>query len=298
MPESYHLMLTMRQRLAIPDALDGQVWHYRATTRRHPMHRHDELEVNLVLSGEAACLVNGTRHMLQRGSMIWLFPGQDHLLLHEGRSFEMWIGVFRPRLVRRWSKDAAERPLRYHNPRGEFNRRLPREAIHRLRALFEEVAEAKHRSAAALANAAISHLLMAAWTLFQEAVTPRGALRVHPAVRAAAELLRERPEAGEDLPRLAAAAGLSPSRLSHLFRQQTGLTITDYRNRQRIERFLERIEARPDRDMLSAALEAGFGSYAQFHRIFKQVMGRGPRHYYRDMQRGENTDPEPDREGA
>jgi AraC-like DNA-binding protein len=33
--------------------------------------------------------------------------------------------------------------------------------------------------------------------------------------------------------------------------------------------------------MLDAALEAGFGSYPQFHRIFKRVMGRSPGKYRR-----------------
>jgi AraC-like DNA-binding protein len=31
--------------------------------------------------------------------------------------------------------------------------------------------------------------------------------------------------------------------------------------------------------MLAAALEAGFGSYPQFHRIFRRVMGCSPGEY-------------------
>ena len=54
------------------------------------------------------------------------------------------------------------------------------------------------------------------------------------------------------------------------------ITLVDFRNRQRVERFLEIYGAGRRRTMLDAALTAGFGSYTQFHRIFKRVTGRGP----------------------
>jgi AraC-like DNA-binding protein len=83
------------------------------------------------------------------------------------------------------------------------------------------------------------------------------------------------------LDELARRSGLSPTRLSRLFKQQTGVALVDFRNRQRIERFLELYGTGQRRTMLDAALEAGFGSYPQFHRIFKRVMGRSPGKYRR-----------------
>ena len=59
------------------------------------MHSHAELEFNLVLRGRAAYVVDDARYDLGRGSSIWLFPAQQHLLINQSPDFEMWIAVFR-----------------------------------------------------------------------------------------------------------------------------------------------------------------------------------------------------------
>ncbi|MGH7992300.1 MAG: helix-turn-helix domain-containing protein, partial [Limisphaerales bacterium] len=60
---------------------------------------------------------------------------------------------------------------------------------------------------------------------------------------------------------------------------QTGVALADFRNRQRIERFLQLYGTGQRLTMLNAALAAGFGSYPQFHRVFKRVLGCSPGHY-------------------
>jgi AraC-like DNA-binding protein len=107
---------------------------------------------------------------------------------------------------------------------------------------------------------------------------------VHPAVERTARLLLS-DENSYNLSQLARRAGLSPSRLSRLFKQQTGLSIVEFRNRQRMQRFLEHYERERDSGrqitLLNAALDAGFGSYPQFHRVFRQVTGCSPAEYQR-----------------
>jgi AraC-like DNA-binding protein len=107
---------------------------------------------------------------------------------------------------------------------------------------------------------------------------------VHPAIERTARLLLS-DENNYSLPQLARRAGLSPSRLSRLFKQQTGLSIVEFRNRQRMQRFLTRYELERDSGrrstLLNAALDAGFGSYPQFHRVFRQVAGCSPAEYQR-----------------
>jgi AraC-like DNA-binding protein len=98
---------------------------------------------------------------------------------------------------------------------------------------------------------------------------------VHPAVEKAARLIRHESNL-LSLDELAARAGLSAHRLSRLFKQQTGVAMVDFRNRQRVEKYLQIYGTGQRRTMLDAALEAGFGSYAQFHRVFKRVTGRSP----------------------
>ncbi len=61
-----------------------------------------------------------------------------------------------------------------------------------------------------------------------------------------------------------------------------GVTLVGYRQRRALERFLELLPARRGRKLMSVALEAGFGSYPQFHRIFCREMGMSPQEYLRD----------------
>ena len=78
---------------------------------------------------------------------------------------------------------------------------------------------------------------------------------------------------------LAADFGVSPGHLARTFKRETGLSLVEYRNRKRIARFWEAIQRHGRNCSLKqAAFKAGFGSYAQFNRIHKQVLGVVPRH--------------------
>ncbi len=56
------------------------------------------------------------------------------------------------------------------------------------------------------------------------------------------------------------------------------MSIVRYRNELRLARFFARVDSEADR-LLEAAREAGFGSYAQFHRVFHARYGQSPRDY-------------------
>jgi AraC-like DNA-binding protein len=75
---------------------------------------------------------------------------------------------------------------------------------------------------------------------------------------------------------------MSVSRLARLFRAEFGMSLIDYRNRLRMDRFLALMDSRTSVDLLTNALDAGFGSYAQFHRIFRARYGKSPREHLRE----------------
>jgi AraC-like DNA-binding protein len=77
---------------------------------------------------------------------------------------------------------------------------------------------------------------------------------------------------------LAIEFGVSPGHLARAFKREMGLSLVDYRNRKRIDRFWDTLRRRGRAYSLKqAAFEAGFGSYAQFNRIHKKLVGVGPR---------------------
>ncbi len=111
------------------------------------------------------------------------------------------------------------------------------------------------------------------------AVQQAGA-RVHPVVVGTLRLLAQDPSLGGK--ELADRLHISLSRLARLFKAETGLSLVEYRNRLRLERFDVLVRTGSD-NLLEAALAAGFGSYAQFNRVFTAERGVPPTKYLRKV---------------
>jgi AraC-like DNA-binding protein len=101
----------------------------------------------------------------------------------------------------------------------------------------------------------------------------------HPLVLNALRLLAKDPSlTGREI---APQLDISPSRLARVFKGEMGMSLVDYRNRLRLERFQVLVDSGGE-NLLEAALAAGFGSYAQFHRVFRALRGTTPREYLRE----------------
>src|SRR5262245_43822876 len=135
-------MAFMRQHLNLPSRLDGSLWHYRNLGRTHAMHHHAELEFNLVTQGAGLYLLANRKYQIRRGDLRWLFPAQEHVLIEQTPDFEMWIGVFKPKAVRRIAVDPGAKVLQQADPAGEYCRRLTRRSLARLDAMCADVAAA------------------------------------------------------------------------------------------------------------------------------------------------------------
>ncbi len=99
---------------------------------------------------------------------------------------------------------------------------------------------------------------------------------LHEAVRTVMHTLREEPRlTGGALSR---RVGLSDGHLARLFKTEAGMSMVEYRNRLRLDRFFSAIDDAGS-NLLEASRDAGFGSYAQFHRVFRRLVGMAPRDY-------------------
>jgi len=94
-------------------------------------------------------------------------------------------------------------------------------------------------------------------------------------VTLALHILRD-PEMGRTatVTSIARRAGLSSDHGGRVFQEQVGCTPAAFRNRVCLERDLANPTVTGDR--LAAALAAGFGSYAQFYRVHKDLTGVPP----------------------
>lgn len=70
-------------------------------------------------------------------------------------------------------------------------------------------------------------------------------------------------------------AGLSESHFCRLFKEATGLTLTDYVNRCRVES-AKRELLKPEKRVSEIAFEVGYQSLSQFNRSFARIVGTSP----------------------
>ena len=203
---------------------------------RPSAHRHAELEVNLVLRGTASYLLGERRYALTPGTLTWLFPGQDHVLVDESSDHELWWAVFRPALVAQIATSRHARPL-LSRIRSDSSRAGSSPAGFVVSAPSSERFRMRRRWTTFLFNTGLAYLLSLAWRAFLDSDDVVEGVDLHPAVETVARMLRADPNAG-DLATLARAARLSSSHLSRIFKEQTGVSISRFRNQQRLQRFL------------------------------------------------------------
>lgn len=230
------------------------------------------LELALVVSGTARTEVGETPKVLGPRSLIWSTSGSASPVASVTPGAVVWVTSFNADLVRRVCRAPRYRQVKNGDADGIRSIQVSRAAVRRLTSRFEKLAEQAPDSARFEVH--LAHLLLSAWTEHQLArKDARSSL--HPVVDQAARILRTR-AATTSLDALAKTCGASASWLSRLFREQMRVSLVDYRNHYRIERFLELYGDGRQTNIAQAALRAGFGSYAQFHRIFWQRLGCGP----------------------
>ncbi len=261
-----------------PDA-DGAIWPHATSAAPRQSHQHAELELNLVCSGSARYLIDGSAHPLFGGTLIWLFPDQVHLLMDESPDFFMWIVVLKQRLLSRLCKLPRHAPLRSSGNPAVLASRISQARADDLDRMFRQMSHGETDGGLDWRNAALGYALLRCWNEHLAGSAAAAAPPVHPAVGRCARLLRQELDPGK-LSVLAKRCGLSPSRLSRLFKQQTGISLVKYRQQLCLQRLLEQTAGKAPSNLLAAALRAGFGSYPQFHRVFKAQYGVGPGHYF------------------
>ncbi|MBL8992002.1 MAG: helix-turn-helix transcriptional regulator [Spirochaetia bacterium] len=235
-------------------------------------HRHEELEMNLVLSGRAAYLVGRKRVDLEAKSLVWFFPDEEHILIDTTPDFYFWLGVWQPSFLKKLKKNGAPADLTARKYE-RHHRKLSPPIFQRMRMLCEETSEAPKP---AFENAQ-AFLIQKLWQVFSEGGETSGR-EVHPAVAQAARALQDEPSL--DIAGMAERLELTPDHLSKLFRSQMGLPLAKYRTRQRLEKVLAQVRDEKA-DLTSAALAGGFGSYSAFHRAFHSVHHVSPREWFK-----------------
>jgi AraC-like DNA-binding protein len=294
---SFHVMF---EDLKIRQRYDGFVFLADARTlQRIRPHRHRELELNLVERGTITYVVDGRRLRFGPRSLLWLYPDQEHQLVDLTGEARYYVAVFKPSLIRQISgRSAFDGLARFAAPVADsvLHYELAAERFDLLRrmidAVLEEGLDADTLSREAgfgvtpdfhyehaepeLLNAGLRLLLIQGWRLQRESLGGSKAVHLHRAVRHALDLLSDSSDSF-DLRQIARRCGVSTAYLSRTFARQVGVPVSRYRNAVRLRRFWDCLHDGRGRSLTDAAYAAGFGSYAQFYRVFASAYGSGPR---------------------
>lgn len=269
---------SFEETLPIPPGQHGIIWPHRGNHYDHPRHRHVALEVNLVVAGRGHYEVQGRCQALAPGSVLFIQPGQDHYVEERTRDFEMWILALQPELLERIERDGASSGT---SDAADSCRVLSGDDV---RWLDRDILRLSGNTSRAFLHAGLAYVMTGLDEGFRRSSSAPAAATM-PEVWRCAELLEEDPSLSRDV--LAERLGCNPDALSRAFPRELGVHLVDYRNRVRIRRFLRLASQRPT--LLAACLEAGFGSYPQFHRVFVAETGLTPRAYLRGWRPAAST---------
>ncbi|MDC7241683.1 MAG: helix-turn-helix transcriptional regulator [Spirochaetales bacterium] len=266
------------ENLRIPAGRSGSIRKfsdYRGS-RVYRQHNHRELELNLVMGGTLEYIIRGEKVTLEEGSILWLFPGQRHGAARFSENFDMLIALFTPQLVQS-ACAVPDHRLLAENPESVLIKRLDSEEHRKLIDLFSDIREQADEKE--LYNTGLEYALLRTWQSYEQAEVNRQNKKLHPSVLKMISLMTasRRPN-----PELAVESGISYSRLSHLFKEQTGQSMGEFRDRLQVEHCCELLQKAPYRTIWNCADEAGFGSYAQFYRVFRKITGKSPGSYRRE----------------
>jgi AraC-like DNA-binding protein/quercetin dioxygenase-like cupin family protein len=241
------------------------VWKYSPSIGgRRPRHFHIEPELNLVVRGTATFGVGDRVVRVSEGELLVFPSGQDHVLLEGSEDLYLYALGLEPRYSAEVLGGRAKPVLPLHAA-------LPPDE---LSVIQERVGAIVDRSGAEQEGAELWERIH--W-LGRRSVE-RSGRRGHVLTRRALELLDAAPELG--LEELAGELRANPTEVSRHFHRDLGMTLVRYRTRLRLLRFIHAVDS-GERDLMTTAITAGFGSYSQCHRSFQAELGCAPRQYFR-----------------
>lgn len=275
-------MHAILQELVYDSPVGGAVWPFDRDYIRPP-HFHGQVELLLIRSGSATLRVGARAERLRTGQVCWILPCLPHVMSAFSPDFDMWVIELEASIV------------------GACWRSLCGGATSTISDAFDGIASLGERLAGRLVAAVrpdegrrMSELALRVWSA-PSAEGVQGMLRAlcelalritlpgigPPCASSLTDLASCMLLASPLLDRrtLAADLGVSEGFLSRSFGRDLGATFVEHRTRARVAHFLALVQG-GRRNLLQAALDAGFGSYSQFHRVFTRVAGARPRDYF------------------
>lgn len=256
---------------SIPDGWENRIPHTIG------FHMHENIEVNMVTSGQILYIVDRRTYVLRPGDILligcyiphtWIIgPGSDiatmELVFH-GSLLEEGNSLLRdtPSFI------AARVGGIYHIPAEKSER-----AASLLRHMQDEYDN--DRSGKRFSLQLMLYQFLLEFIRAEDDSPLRSIESIHPTVKGAQSYIREHLAEHPSVADIAAAVSVTPNYLSSLFRKHMGIGISDYINTMRIEKTVKLLQ-NSSIPISDVARTSGFTSVSNFYRVFSEYYGISP----------------------
>ena len=271
------------------------------------MHRHDDVEINLVLDGQLHYLFGGQPLTIREGEIAVFWAAQPHGLVDSRTGDMCWLHVPFSMFLAWGLPEAQTAPLLSAQPLITHAPDLARRIAHMAERWGEEVGGAEPGGGTGGADgaggadgssrgddesteialleiqAAMRRVLRASSRANPEAPSDGGgsvpAARLRQ-VSTMAQYVRDHHRSPVTVADIAAAVHLAPSHAMTVFRRTAGVTLGDYVTMCRVAE-AQRLLLTTSLKVTEIAEEAGFGSLSSFYEHVSAACGMTPREYRR-----------------
>ncbi len=241
-------------------------------------HFHDEFEIYYLVAGQRSYLIKDRIISVKEGGLVFINSHVLHKTMQSGTLPHTRILMnFKPGYLKRWQPVLPGTDFSPLFERSFFYLEFEGPERSRYESVFQAILDTRDSDMAELKT---TELLM---LLIKSLAKGSGVDEIRPAstklqrVEKITQYIAKK-EAQVTLDELCAQFYLSRFYLCRLFKEASGMTITEYINSVRVIKAQAMLQASP-KSITEIAQEAGFESLGQFERVFKTMMGTTARAY-------------------
>lgn len=268
---------------------DFEIYYYNDTSlEKVAAHAHDYYEFYFFLEGDISIQIGSSMHSVKYGDIMVIPPHVYHRpVIHSiekpYRRFVFWITADYCKHLEELSADYAylihyiEKTGNYlfHNDQITFN-----SIYSKLLRLVEEI-HADHFGRDAQISLYVNDLILYLNRLIYERSNPREQREELPLYQNICEFIEHHLDEDLSLERLSAEFYMSKYHISHIFKNNLGLSVHQYITKKRLSLCRKAIIG--GASITETYQSYGFGDYSSFFRAFKKEYGVSPKEY-QDMQ--------------
>lgn len=250
-------------------------------------HTHSYYEFYFFLEGDVSLKVGEDTYPLHFGDIFLIPPGvSHHLVIHDSgipyRRFIFWISQEYCQYLLSQSTDYGylfqyvelQKSYIFHNSKIEFHT-----VESRIIRILEEM-NTSHFGKKTQISLCVNDLLLYLNRMFYERNHPHSRIEQASLYQNLVAYIEDHVDENLSLEKLAEAFFVSKYHISHVFKENLGMSIHQYITKKRLALCREAILG--NRSITESYLTYGFGDYSSFYRAFKKEYGISPKDF-RDM---------------